>query len=46
MMERREAIAEQVRKESEARKDFLNNGTRSAGKKGFWQGIGDWFSGK
>lgn len=46
-MERREAIAEQVRQESEERKDLLMNGTRSnAGKKGFWQGIGDYFSGK
>ncbi|MBD1935619.1 MULTISPECIES: hypothetical protein [Cyanophyceae] len=46
MMERREALAEQTRKESEQRKDLLTNGTRSASKKGFWQGIGDWFSGK
>ncbi|MBD1836145.1 hypothetical protein H6F61_26535 [Cyanobacteria bacterium FACHB-472] len=47
LMERREAIAEQTRKESEARKDLLNNGTRSnSNNKGFWQGIGDWFSGK
>jgi hypothetical protein len=45
-MERRESIAEQLRKESEQRKDLLTNGTRSADKKGFWQGIGDWFSGK
>ncbi|MFE1746015.1 hypothetical protein [Coleofasciculus sp. H7-2] len=46
-MERREAIAEQVRKEREERKDLITNGSRSnAGKKGFWQGIGDWFSGK
>ncbi|MBD1908341.1 MULTISPECIES: hypothetical protein [Cyanophyceae] len=46
MMERREALAEQTRRESEERKDLLNNGTRSASKKGFWQGLGDWFSGK
>jgi len=45
-MERREALAEQVRNESEERKDLLNNGTKSASKKGFWQGLGDWFSGK
>ncbi|MEP0858077.1 hypothetical protein [Trichocoleus sp. DQ-U1] len=46
-MERREALSEQVRKEREERKDLLTNGSRSStGKKGFWQGIGDWFSGK
>ena len=45
-MERREALAEQSRRESEQRKDLLTNGTRSADKKGFWQRIGDWFSGK
>ncbi|MBD1890499.1 hypothetical protein [Coleofasciculus sp. FACHB-SPT9] len=47
LMERREALSEQVRKEREDRKDLLTNGSRSsAGKKGFWQGIGDWFSGR
>ncbi len=47
LMERREALAEQVRKEREERKDLITNGSRSSSsKKGFWQGIGDWFSGK
>ncbi len=47
LMERREALAEQVRQEREQRKDLITNGSRSnSGKKGFWQGIGDWFSGK
>ncbi|MEP0799058.1 hypothetical protein [Funiculus sociatus] len=47
LMERRESLSEQVRQEREARKDLLTNGTRSgSSKKGFWQGIGDWFSGK
>ncbi|MEP0755640.1 hypothetical protein NDA03_26010 [Trichocoleus sp. Lan] len=45
-MERREAIAEQIRKEREERKDLITNGSRSSQKKGFWQGVGDWFSGK
>ena len=46
-MERREALAEQTRRESEERKDLLTNGTRSSSdKKGFWQSVGDWFSGK
>ncbi|MEW5858744.1 MAG: hypothetical protein AB1861_15370 [Cyanobacteriota bacterium] len=47
LMERREALSEQTRKEREERKDLLTNGSRSsAGKKGFWQGIGDWFKGR
>ncbi|MBD1903751.1 hypothetical protein NDI44_28105 [Trichocoleus sp. DQ-A3] len=46
LMERREALAEQVRKEKEERKDLIANGSRSSQKKGFWQGIGDWFSGR
>ncbi|MBD1893166.1 hypothetical protein [Coleofasciculus sp. FACHB-129] len=46
-MERREALAEQVRKERDERKDLITNGFRSSAcKKGFWQGIGDWFSGR
>ena len=46
-MERREALSEEARKEKQERTDLLTNGSRSsAGKKGFWQGIGDWFSGK
>ncbi|MEW6498595.1 MAG: hypothetical protein AB1589_39775 [Cyanobacteriota bacterium] len=47
LMERREALAEQVRKEREERKDLITNGSRSsAGKRGFWQGMWDWFSGR
>ncbi|MBD1899254.1 hypothetical protein NDI44_08620 [Trichocoleus sp. DQ-A3] len=44
-MERREALSEQVRKEKEERKDLITNGSRSQ-KKGFWQGVGDWFKGR
>lgn len=47
LMERREALAEQVRKEKEERKDLITNGSRSsAGKKGFWQSVADWFNGR
>ncbi|MEP0755712.1 hypothetical protein NDA03_26370 [Trichocoleus sp. Lan] len=44
-MERREALSEEARKEREERKDLLTNGSRSSHKKGFWQSVGDWFSG-
>jgi len=46
LMERREALSEERRREREERKDLLTNGTQSRDKKGFWQGIGDWFVGK
>ncbi|MEW6499636.1 MAG: hypothetical protein AB1589_45310 [Cyanobacteriota bacterium] len=47
LMERREALSEEARKEREERKDLLTNGSRSnAGKRGFWQGINDWFRGR
>ena len=46
LMERREALSEQVRKERKEREDLITNGSRSSQKKGFWQGIGDWLSGR
>lgn len=46
LMERREALSEEARKEREEREDLIANGSRSSQKKGFWQGIGDWFSGR
>ncbi|MEP0859782.1 hypothetical protein, partial [Trichocoleus sp. DQ-U1] len=46
LMKRREALSEEERKEKQERTDLIMNGSRSSQKKGFWQGIGDWFSGR
>lgn len=44
--QRREQLAQQQREQRQQRKDLLAYGTAQTQSKNWWQGLGDWFSGR